>query len=128
MRRGLLVLASVVLLAGCGHEAEPRLAHGRPLDEWVRDLHAPDARLRHKAVEVLGNIGAGEAAVVPALTEALKDRDAAIRNEAVLALMKRGAAAESALPALTEALRDANPRVRANAAKACEAIRHRSGS
>jgi HEAT repeat protein len=121
MRR-VLVLALILLTAGC-HKAQPPVAHGKPVGEWVEALRDPDARARKKAVSVLGNVGAVDPVVVPALAEAVRDRDPAVRAEAALALMKIGPAARNAAPALAEAQNDANPTVRRYAAKALERVR-----
>ena len=121
MRR-LLVTALVLLTTGC-HRSQPMMAHGKPVGQWVEELRAPDARARKKAAGVLGNVGAVDPAVVPALTEAVRDRDPAVRAEAAVALMKIGPAARDAAPALAEATKDANPTVRQYAAKALERVR-----
>jgi HEAT repeat protein len=121
MRR-VLVIVLIVLAAGC-HKAEPTLAHGKPVGEWVAALRDPDARARKKAAGVLGNVGAIDAAVVPALAGAVRDRDPAVRAEAVLALAKIGPAAHDAEPALAEAQKDPNPTVRQYAGKALERVR-----
>jgi HEAT repeat protein len=119
---GVLVILSVVGLSGCGKPAPP-LAHGKPIDDWVRALQDPDVRVRKKAAAVLGNVGAVDAAVVPALAGALKDRDAGVRGEAVLALLKIGPEAGAAGPALAEAQQDRDPKVREYAAKALQHLR-----
>jgi HEAT repeat protein len=121
MRR-VLALTLLLLTIGC-HKAEPTLAHGKPVAEWVAALRDPDVRARKKAVSVLGNVGPVDPAVVPALAEAVRDRDPSVRTEAVLALMKIGPAAREAEPALVEAQKDSNPTVRQNAAKALERLR-----
>jgi HEAT repeat protein len=121
MRRALAVLL-IVLTVGC-HKSEPALAHGKPVGDWVAALRDPDARARKKAAGVLGNVGAVDPAVVPALAGAVRDRDPAVRAEAVLALAKIGPAAREAEPALTEAQKDANPAVRQYASKALERVR-----
>lgn len=121
MRRVLPVLL-LVLTAGC-HKAEPTLAHGKPVGEWVAALRDPDARARKKAAGVLGNVGAIDPAVVPALAEAVRDRDPAVRAEAVLALSKIGPPARDAEAALSEARKDPNPTVRQYASKALERVR-----
>jgi HEAT repeat protein len=89
----------------------------------VESLQAPDAKLRKKAVQVLGNVGPVDDAVVPALSEALKDRDIGVRREAILSLMKIGPKAKDALPGLADAAReDRNATVRADAEKALKVI------
>jgi HEAT repeat protein len=117
-----VVLTGAALLNGCGKPAPP-LAHGKPLGDWVQALKDPDARLRKKAAGVLGNVGAIDPAVVPALAGALKDRDPGVRGEAAQALLKIGPDAREAGPALAEAQQDRDPKVRACAAKALQRIR-----
>ena len=121
MRR-VLVLALVLLTVGC-HKAQPPMAHGKPVGEWVEALRDPDARARKKAVTVLGNVGAADPAVVPALAGAVRDSDAAVRAGAALALLKIGPAARDAEPALAEAQNDQDPAVRQYAARALERVR-----
>jgi HEAT repeat protein len=121
MRR-VLVLLLILLTVGC-HKSQPPVAHGKPVGEWVAALRDPDAKARRKAAGVLGNVGAVDPAVVPALADAVRDRDPAVRAEAALALMKIGPAARDAAPALAEAQKDANPTVRQYAAKALERVR-----
>ncbi len=121
MRGGLLV-GLLLLSAGCG-PSRPTMAHYNPVSYWVQALDGPDFRQRKKAVEVLGNVGPADPAVVPALARAVGDRDARVRAEAVLALLKLGPAARDAVPALTEATKDKDPRVRGYAVKALERIR-----
>ena len=116
-----LLIGTLLLLAGCGPAPAP-LAHGKPVSHWLEALRHPEARERRKAVQVLGNVGATDPAVVPALAGAVQDRDAAVRGEAVLALLRLGPAAREAAPALRQAEKDRDPRVRANAARALERI------
>jgi HEAT repeat protein len=124
MRRLLTLglLGVLTLAVGC-RQAGPTLAHGKPVGQWVEALHDPDARARKRAVGVLGNVGAIDPAVVPALAEALRDRDAAVRAEAALALTKIGPAAAGAVPALEEARKDPHATVRQYAAKALARVR-----
>jgi HEAT repeat protein len=118
-----VVICLAIFVIGCGR-SEPVLSGGKPVGYWVEALRGPDAKLRKQAAAKLGNAGAGDAAVLPALREALKDRDAAVRREAILALLKCGPAAGEAVPELA-ALRqgDRDPRVRSYAARAVEALR-----
>src|SRR5262249_45792453 len=85
-------------------------------------LQDPEARVRQKAVEVLGNIGPADPAVGPALSGALKDRAGGVRRAALLALLKCGPAAREAIPALTEAPKDPDALVRPYAAQALERV------
>src|SRR5262245_38050495 len=122
MRRLTLALA-VLALAGCSSRPpEGTQAHGKPLAHWVQALQDPDAKVRKRATEVLGNVGAADPQVVPALSGAVKDRDRAVREAAVLALLKIGPAAREAAPALAEASKDSDPKVRTYAAKALKQI------
>ncbi len=125
MRRVFAVML-IALTIGC-HKSEPTLAHGKPVGDWVAALRDPDARARKKAAGVLGNVGAIDPAVVPALAAAVRDREPAVRAEAVLALAKIGPAARDAEPALTEAQKDSNAAVRKYASQALECVRQ-SGS
>jgi HEAT repeat protein len=110
-------------VAGCGGPI-PTVVHGKPVDYWVKALHDPAARSRKRAVEALGNAGAADPAVVPALAGALRDRDAAVRGAAALCLLRIGPEAREAVPALEEAARtDRDRRVRTYAARALEKIR-----
>lgn len=120
MRR-LLLLGLLLLSGGCG-QAPPPLAHGKRVSHWLEALGHPDAHDRRKAVQVLGNVGAADPAVLPALTGAVRDRDAGVRGEAVLALLKMGPAAREAAPALREAERDRDAHVRQYAARALRRI------
>jgi HEAT repeat protein len=122
MRRFLL-LGLALLPGGCAKAPAELLAHGKPVGHWVQALHDPDVRVRKRAAEVLGNVGAVDPAVVPGLAGAVKDRDAGVRGAAVLALLKIGPAAREAAPALAEARKsDHDAKVRSYAAKALEKI------
>jgi hypothetical protein len=119
--RHLLFIAIVLLGTGCSKDP-PALVHGKPVQHWVQALQNPDVRQRTKAVEALGNAGATDSQVVPALIGAVKDRDARVRGAAILALLKIGPAARDAIPALQEARKDKDTQVRAYAVKALEKI------
>ena len=81
--RLVILLAAVLLLGGCRKDPVI-LAHGKPIAHWVQALQDPNPRSRKKAADVLGNVGAVDPAVVPALARALKDRDAGVRRAAQL--------------------------------------------
>jgi HEAT repeat protein len=123
MNRLCLAAVLAVCLGGC-RPVSPPLAGGKPVSHWVAALKGPDARLRRTAVLKLGNVGATDPAVWPALREALNDPDATVRREAIIALMKFGPGAQEAIPALT-ALRQRDPdrQVRASAAQALEKLK-----
>ena len=121
MRQTILAL-SALWLAGCGGPTGPMLAHGKPVEHWVQALRDPDAKLRKRAADVLGNIGAADPAVVPALAGAVQDGDRAVRQAAVLALLKMGPDARPATPALRAACKDGDATVRSYATKALAKI------
>jgi len=121
--RGVIFFSiSCLLYCGCGSPA-PTLAHGKPVGDWVQALQDPNVRVRKKAAAVLGNVGAVDPAVVPALAGALKDRDAGVRGEAAQALLKIGPNAREAEAALAEAQQDCDPKVRAFAVQALRRAR-----
>jgi HEAT repeat protein len=120
--RLLAVLISALILSGCSRTPPMTTVHGKTVEHWVNALSDKDAKSRRKAAEVLGNVGAADSAVVPALTAALKDRDARVRAEAVLSLLKIGPPARDAVAALNEARKDKDATVRAHAAKALDRI------
>jgi HEAT repeat protein len=120
MRYPVVFLLALLPLA-CGKQQE-LTSHGQPVGHWVEELKNSDPKARKKAVTALGNVGAADPAVVPALASALKDADAGVRNQAALALLRIGPDAKEALPALEEAKKDRDATVRANAGKAVERI------
>lgn len=123
MRRAWPIL--LVLLAGCGGPPVPtaRYFSGEPVDHWLEAIKSTDPKTRKHAAEVLGNVGASDPAVVPALTTAVKDPDAKVRDAAVLALSKIGPPAIEAESALQEATKDRDPTVKAHAATALDRVR-----
>jgi HEAT repeat protein len=121
MRR-VVLLAAVLAQGGCG-KPPPTTAHGKPVAQWVQALWGPDVRARKQAADVLGNVGAIDGSVVPALARAVKDRDAGVRRAAVRALLKMGPGAKGAVPALEEATKDRDGRVGAYAAEALRKVR-----
>lgn len=120
--RVLAILLLAVVLSGCG-KSEPTLAGGKPVTYWVAALKDPDVNVRKKAAFKLGNVGTTDAAVLPALIEALKDTNAVVRREAILALAKCGPGATEAQSALSEVQRhDRDAQVRTYAAKALDRL------
>jgi HEAT repeat protein len=121
--RFVATLLLILLLSGCGKPKET-LAGGKPVSHWLEAVHDPDPRVRKTAVFKLGNIGASEIEVLPALSSALKDKDPAVRREAILALAKIGAEAKAAAPVLSEmSHHDHDVQVRKYAAAALERIK-----
>jgi HEAT repeat protein len=116
--RCVILTLSAFCIIGCGKSAIT-LAGGKPVSHWLQVVKDPDPRIRKNAVFKLGNIGPGEAAVLPAVIAALEDKEAAVRREAILALMKFGAAAKEAAPILIELRQhDRDALVRSHAANA----------
>jgi HEAT repeat protein len=124
-----LVFALIICLVAIGCSAkQPLTVHGKPVSHWAEVLRTEkDPKARKKAAAALGNAGAVDPAVVPALIEAVRDRDARVRAEAVSALLKIGPEASEAAAVLTEALRDPDTRVRALAAKVLARVKRASG-
>jgi HEAT repeat protein len=115
-------LLVVISAAGCA-KARPTLAGGKPVTYWVAAVHHTDAKVRKQAVFRLGNVGATDEAVLPALIAALKDAEAAVRCEAIIALLKCGPAAQAAASPLAEAKRnDRDANVRRYAARALDKL------
>jgi HEAT repeat protein len=120
MMMALIVMATFV---GCGQPAAPKTAHYRPVSHWVKALKDPDAKVRRKAVRILGNVGTNDAAVIPSLIVALRDADVNVRNEAIVALMKIGAPAKEAIATLENIkAHDADAKGREYAGKAIDRI------
>jgi HEAT repeat protein len=120
--RCLLLVVLALVLSGCGR-TPPTAVHGKPLMHWVESLQDRDARVRRKAVQVLGNAGPVDPAVLPALTGAVTDGDPSVRCAVLQALLKFGPDAREAVPAVETCRNDRDPRVRALAVKTLERIR-----
>jgi HEAT repeat protein len=117
-------VAVAALLAGCRRDAGPKGLYfsGEPVAHWLDAARSPNAKVRKKAVDVLGNVGPADPAAIPALADAVRDKDPAVRDAAVLALSKIGPPAAVALPALRDATKDPSPVVRTHAATAVERV------
>jgi HEAT repeat protein len=120
----LIATFAVVAMSGCGHKAGPAQSGGKPPNYWVKNISNPDKKICREAVAKLGNLGAADPEVLPALTSALHDADSQIRGDAVLALAKLGREAKPAIPDL-EALaqRDPDSKVRDYATRTLEKLR-----
>jgi HEAT repeat protein len=128
MRAVLGAILAAALAAGCQRQSAPTELYfsGEPVSHWLEAVKSPDPKARKKAVDVLGNVGPADPAVLPALIGAMKDKDAQVRDAAVLAVSKMGPVAVTAEPALREAAKDPNPTVRGHAAAALERVGGRS--
>lgn len=97
---------------------------GRPLSDWLRELHGDDDAAVQKAAFAVGVIGAEARAAVPRLARLMLDHPSReIRNEAALALSKMDPASEDAVAELARALKDPEPAVRMNATRALFRLR-----
>jgi HEAT repeat protein len=119
--RILLIAGSFLPLAGCA-EKPPLQVHGKPVSHWVAAMQDPDPQARIKAARMLGNAGASDPAVVPALVKAIKDPEAEVRGEVILALLKIGPDAQEAITVLKDAQQDEDDQVRSYAEKALKRI------
>jgi HEAT repeat protein len=112
MRRLILLILLAFLAGGCRSKPTP-MSGGKPLSHWLAALQSGDDAARKTAAFKLGNAGAADPAVLPALLKALKDHNADVRRAAIVALMKCGPGAREAIPILDELQRldhDANVR------------------
>jgi len=122
-RKLLIVILAAIASSGCTRKFGPTLAGGKPVEEWVQALSDPDAKLRKKAAEKLGNVGSSDPAVVPALCAALNDKNADVRCEVILALVKSGPGAKAAIgPLRAISQQERDTKVRTYAAKALEKL------
>jgi HEAT repeat protein len=113
-----------LFVVGCSKTAEAELHYGdKPVSYWLKALESPDAKVRKKAADVLGNVGPSHPDAIPALISALNDNDAKVRDAAVLALSKLGRVAEKAADALDGLKSDPDRAVRQHAAQAAKHVR-----
>ena len=115
MRRGVVVLLCLLACAGCG---------GKSTDQLIADLKSPQTQPKDRiiAVRLLQQRKGDAARVVPALTEALKDKDDGIRCDAAIGLGYFGEQAKDAVPALQAVQADEDVRVREAAGVALSRI------
>ncbi len=125
MRHAVLWTMLPILLLGCSRTDVPKEKYfsGEPVEHWLEAIKSPDAKVRKKAADVLGNVGTVDPRAVPALIEAVRDKDAKVRAAAVLGLSKIGAPASAGESALEEATKDKDPTVRTHAATALARVR-----
>jgi HEAT repeat protein len=106
-------LLFLLACAGCGKKST---------DDLIADLKSTNEKDRIIAVRLLPDRKGDAAQVVPALTEALKDKDGDVRWSAAIGLGYFGEQANDAIPALQEAQRDRDARVREAAGVALSRI------
>lgn len=114
VRTSVLILLCVLATVGC--------RRAKSTNELIADLKSPEEKDRIIAVRLLPQRKGDASKVVPALTEALKDKDGDIRQSAAIGLGYFGDEAKSATAALQAAQRDHDPRVREAAGKALQRI------
>jgi HEAT repeat protein len=114
VRACLVLVLGLPLCGGCAKQ--------KSTDELIADLKSTVERDRVMAVRTLTQRKADAAQVVPALSEALKDKDGDIRVSAAIGLGSFGEQAKDAIPSLQAAQRDRDARVREAAGKALSRI------
>jgi Holliday junction resolvasome RuvABC DNA-binding subunit len=103
VRTCFVVLLGLVACAGCGKKST---------DQLIADLKSPQDKDRLIAVRLLPDRKGDAAKVVPAMTEALKDKENDVRLSAAIGLGYFGEQARDAIPALQAAQQDHDARVR----------------
>jgi HEAT repeat protein len=123
MRRTVLAVVGIVLLAWAGRAAQPGAAdrekEAARLTARLKSAYWPD---RYRAAESLRDLGVAARSAVPALVEALGDEEELVRFRAAQALGQVGPAAREAVLPLRKALLDTDRRVREAAAVALAQI------
>ncbi len=87
------------------------------IPKLVKDLGSPDAQVRSRAVQALGEMGARAKLAVPEIGQLLKDPENLPRRLALDALARIGPDARPAAPALVAALKDPDSTFREAAAQ-----------
>ena len=90
--------ALALLAAGCHRDPGPLGLYfsGEPVSHWLETARSPDPKARKKAVDVLGNVGPADPAVIPALVAAVKDKDPAVRDRIIGQFVKAAEASAAA--------------------------------
>jgi HEAT repeat protein len=105
--RGQKRLVLLVCLLACGGCSKKKTT-----DELIADLKSPEERDRIVAVRLLPERKGDADRVVPALTEALKDKADDVRLSAAIGLGYFAEQARDAVPALQAAQQDHDARIR----------------
>jgi HEAT repeat protein len=108
-----VLLLCLLACVGCGRKST---------DQLIGDMKSPQTRDQIVAVRLLQQRKGDAAKVVPALTEALKNKDDGIRCDAAIGLGYFGEQAKDAVPALEAARNDPDVRVREAAGVALSRI------
>jgi HEAT repeat protein len=110
------ILIVPVLLVGCAKEAE---FEGKPTSAWIEQMQQENGtREEAEAIYALGQIGAKDKSVVPALIDALRNKKTDVRSQVADALGQIGPEANDAVSALTDSLQKGDEFLRAASAKA----------
>jgi HEAT repeat protein len=112
-RTGLVLALGLLACGGCGKKST---------DQLLEDLKSSQERERLIAVRLLAQRTGDAPQVVPALTEALKDKDTDIRLSAAIGLGYFGDQARAAIPELQAAQSDREARIREAAGVALSRI------
>ncbi len=113
--------------------AMPHLVHALSIDRLiigdtkfipilVHALSAQDQKIRRKAINLLGKIGATDATVIQGLASLLYDKDNEICYAAVIALGNIGAPAVKSLPLLVTMVKHENEQIRKMVIKSLDQI------
>lgn len=108
-----VLVLCLLACGGCGKKST---------DQLIEDLKSPQDKDRLIAVRLLPQRKSDAAKIVPAMTEALKDKEGDVRLSAAIGLGYFGEQAKEAIPALQEAQRDRDARVREAAGVALSRI------
>jgi HEAT repeat protein len=110
-----VLLLCLLVCGGCGKK--------KSTDDLIADLKSSEEKDRIIAVRLLPQRkGDATPQIVPALTEALKDKHGDVRWSAAIGLGSFGEQAKDAIPALQAAQRDRDARVREAAGVALSRI------
>jgi HEAT repeat protein len=103
-RTHFVLLLCLLACGGCSKK--------KSTDQLIEDLKSPQDKDRLIAVRLLPQRKGDATKIVPAMTEALKDKENDVRLSAAIGLGYFGEQAKDAIPALQTAQRDRDARVR----------------
>jgi HEAT repeat protein len=106
----LILLTPFGLVEPCAvQEPLPAMFQGRPLADWVKDLHSKEAKVRLPAIALMGALGDQAREHIPRLRELLREGDVETRLAVINALGRM--AGDEAFAALLTASTDQEPLV-----------------